>query len=150
MVCAASLQPVEEFQSFVRPVRHPVLTEFCRGLTTITQADVAQARGFPEVFPVWRAWVASFAGVQFCSWGSYDRRQLEQDCHIHGCDYQHEWGHRNLKAEFSVRVAQRRRPGLADACRQAGVEMTGTHHRGIDDARNSVRLLPFLFSGSPS
>ena len=38
-----------EYQAFVRPQRHPVLTDFCRELTTITQADVDQARTFPEI-----------------------------------------------------------------------------------------------------
>ena len=31
------------FDSFVRPVRNPVLTEFCKNLTSITQGDVDNA-----------------------------------------------------------------------------------------------------------
>ncbi|MEM6997030.1 MAG: 3'-5' exonuclease, partial [Myxococcota bacterium] len=37
---AFTLAPCEEFQTFVRPVRHPTLTEFCVGLTHITQDHV--------------------------------------------------------------------------------------------------------------
>jgi hypothetical protein len=37
---------------------------------------------------------------------------------------------------------QREGAVLRDARQQAGLELTGTHHRGIDDARNIARLLP--------
>ena len=40
---------VDEFQSFVKPVQDPILTEFCTELTTITQQDVDSAPLFPEV-----------------------------------------------------------------------------------------------------
>ena len=49
-----------EFQSFVRPVRHPTLTEVCRNLTTIRQEEVDQASAFPEVFAAFMSWVETF------------------------------------------------------------------------------------------
>ncbi|MCY4501696.1 MAG: exonuclease domain-containing protein, partial [Alphaproteobacteria bacterium] len=49
LVEPAGLQPVGEFQSFVRPGLHPRLTGFCTGLTTIRQSDVDAAPRFPEV-----------------------------------------------------------------------------------------------------
>lgn len=48
-VDAANLQVVDEFQSFVRPTRHPRLTEFCTGLTSIAQQDVDNAPVFQFV-----------------------------------------------------------------------------------------------------
>jgi inhibitor of KinA sporulation pathway (predicted exonuclease) len=35
-----SLETVGELGTFVKPVRHPVLTPFCTELTTIRQSDV--------------------------------------------------------------------------------------------------------------
>lgn len=49
LVETAGLTTVEEYQSFVRPVQHPVLSPFCTELTTITQAEVDAAPLFPEV-----------------------------------------------------------------------------------------------------
>ncbi|WP_164659233.1 3'-5' exonuclease, partial [Pseudomonas viridiflava] len=40
VVDLSSLQLVDQFQSFIRPSLHPVLTDFCRRLTTIKQSDV--------------------------------------------------------------------------------------------------------------
>src|SRR5690606_20200970 len=40
LVDRTSFEPIAEFQTFVRPVRHPKLTRFCQELTSITQAQV--------------------------------------------------------------------------------------------------------------
>ncbi|MGD9857393.1 MAG: exonuclease domain-containing protein [Planctomycetaceae bacterium] len=149
LVDGNSLRPLGEFQSFVRPVRHPVLTSFCRELTRITQQDVDAAPPFAQVLNEWRKWAEPFEGSVFSSWGSYDFHQLEQDCRFHRLPNPFMPGHINLKAEFSRRIGQRRRFGLAGALSRAGLTLEGTHHRGIDDARNIVRLLPFLVESEP-
>ncbi len=52
---AKTLDPVGEFQTFIRPVRHPILLPFCTKLTSITQAMVGDAPLFPEAFAALRA-----------------------------------------------------------------------------------------------
>jgi inhibitor of KinA sporulation pathway (predicted exonuclease) len=144
MVDGPTLEVLDEFQSFVRPVRRPVLTAFCRELTSITQADVDEAAAFPDVVDRWQNWASSYDGSVLSSWGEYDRNQLEQDCRCHRLAYPFSPEHINLKAQFSLRLGQRRRFGLAAALARAGLTLQGTHHRGIDDARNIARLLPFI------
>ena len=135
---------VDEFQSFVRPVRHPVLTPFCTGLTSITQADVEAAPEFRAVFERLTGWIASHPAPHvFCSWGDYDRTQFQRDCAFHGIPYALPQRHVNLKRAFSERLGTSRKFGMAGALAQAGLPLAGTHHRGIDDARNIARLLPF-------
>jgi inhibitor of KinA sporulation pathway (predicted exonuclease) len=46
-----------EFQTFVRPVRHPELTEFCTELTGITQDHVAAAPSFSGARGLGMRWV---------------------------------------------------------------------------------------------
>ena len=67
-----------------------------------------------------------------------------QDCRYHQIAFPFPLTAINLKAEFSLRLGQRRRWGLAEALGRAGLSLDGTHHRGIDDARNISRLLPFI------
>jgi inhibitor of KinA sporulation pathway (predicted exonuclease) len=43
---------------------------------------------------------------------------------------------------LSARQGLRKKLGMAKALRHVGLELQGTHHRGIDDARNIARLLP--------
>ncbi len=142
LVSAETLTPIEEFQSFIRPVQRPQLTAFCMELTSITQAMVDEAPLFPEVM----ASLARFLdGRQplFCSWGDYDRNQLRQDAALHQVALPLGHDHLNLKAAFSARQGTRKRFGMKGALRRVGVALDGTHHRGIDDARNIAKLLPW-------
>lgn len=144
VVEAADFAVAGEFQAFVRPLRNPVLTAFCTDLTGITQDMVASAETFFSAFGAFDAWIkAHAAGAAFCSWGAYDRRQLQQDCAMHGLAY----GlppHANLKDLFSVRQGRKKRFRMARALGLCGIELAGRHHRALDDARNIARLLPWI------
>src|SRR5690606_29582969 len=48
----------DAFSSFVRPVHHPQLSEFCTELTTIRQRDVDDAPPFLQVLAAHQAWLA--------------------------------------------------------------------------------------------
>ncbi len=50
---------VDEFESFVRPVHHPILQDFCTELTGIAQTDVAAADPFAVVLHRHLDWLAS-------------------------------------------------------------------------------------------
>lgn len=143
LVDGSSLQPVDEFQRFVRPVRRPVLTQFCIELTSIKQENVEAAAGFVEVVAQMKRWMYGGDPFLFCSWGDYDRKQLAQDSDLHGIAYPMPGGHVNLKRAFSDRQGIIKKFGMAGAVAHVGLELEGTHHRGIDDARNIARLLPW-------
>lgn len=136
---------LDEFQTFVRPVRSPQLTEFCMRLTSIRQSDVDAAPTFPEGIGRFKAWLARYEGFVFCSWGDYDRKQLQQDCDFHHVSNPISAQHINVKRVISERQKLAKKLGLDEAVRLAGLNFSGTHHRGIDDARNIARLLPYAF-----
>ncbi len=138
---------LSEFQSFVQPVRTPELTAFCTELTTIRQEQVQQAPVFGEAFDNLLRWTQNYQPMVFCSWGDYDRRQFQQDCAFHQVEYKLPHRHLNLKKRFSERQGLRRKLGMAGALRKVGLPLEGTHHRGLDDARNIARLLPYCRLG---
>lgn len=143
---AQTFEVVSEFQTFVRPVRNPELTEFCVRLTTIAQTQVATAPRYPEAIGSLRSWMRTFDDAVFCSWGVYDRRQFEKDCAYHGVEYPFPPEHINLKEEFSRVLNTGRRFGLSGALKRLGLEFEGTPHRGIDDVRNIARIVRALMS----
>jgi inhibitor of KinA sporulation pathway (predicted exonuclease) len=143
MADARSLQPVDDFGWFVRPVRNPQLTVFCTELTSITQEDVDNAAEFPDVLDQLVQWKTKYRNHVFCSWGEYDRRQLTRDCSFHRLRYPFD-DHMNLKRLFAERMGLRKPEGMKGALRRVGLPLEGTHHRGIDDARNIARLLPYI------
>jgi len=130
-----------EFQTFVQPVRHSELTEFCMELTGIVQNDVNGAPSFREALEAMKQWFSSFDDALFCSWGDYDRNQFAQDCEYHRIAYPFGAGHFNLKLEFTRAVGRNKKPGIKDALRQLGLDFVGSHHRGLDDARNIARIV---------
>jgi 3'-5' exoribonuclease 1 len=137
-----SLDAVDEFSTFVQPIRHPVLTEFCTELTSIRQLDVEHAPLFPEAVEQLTRFVGG-RRVLFSSWGQYDKNQLGQDAAHHQVELRLRH-HLNLKVEFSARTGSTKRFGLGEALEHVGLTFAGTAHRGIDDARNIARLLPWI------
>lgn len=144
----ADFRIVDEFQSFVRPVRYPQLTPFCTQLTSIHQRDVDAAPTFPECVDAFKTWLYRYRDFAFCSWGDYDRNQLQQDCDFHRIPNPISAPHLNVKRLFSERQGLKKKYGLAEAIARAGQSFSGTHHRGIDDARNIARLLPYAFGSA--
>ncbi|TAG56450.1 MAG: exonuclease, partial [Oscillatoriales cyanobacterium] len=75
MVDSTTLTIVDEFQTFVKPVRHPILTEFCTALTSIAQTEVDRAPTYPEASAMLKNWLSGYPNGVFGSWGDYDRKQ---------------------------------------------------------------------------
>jgi 3'-5' exoribonuclease 1 len=128
-----------EFNRFIKPVSEPQLSEFCRNLTSIRQHDVDTADYFGEVFHDFIDWIGD-APFVLCSWGGYDLTQFRTDCHRHGMTLPSTFeSHINLKKQFAS-VFRTKVCGMERALAHAGLLLDGTHHRGIDDARNIAKL----------
>jgi 3'-5' exoribonuclease 1 len=145
MVNGKSLEIASEFQTFIKPVRHPILTSFCTELTSITQDVVDRAPSFTEAIASLQNWSSNYHNVVFCSWGDYDRKQFILDATYHRIElpYPIPTRHLNLKQLFTDNQTLSKRFGMKAALGLARIELTGTHHRGIDDARNIAKLLPY-------
>ena len=144
MVHSESLSIVDEFQSFIKPIRHPILTEFCKSLTSISQAQVDGAPTYPEAIALLKNWLSGYSNGVFGSWGDFDRQQFQQDSNFHKVPFPIAYPHVNLKQLFSQKQGLRKSHGMAKALTLAGLPLEGTHHRGIDDARNIAKLLPYI------
>lgn len=147
LVDADTLEVKSEFQTFVRPRRHPRLTAFCTRLTTIKQEQVDAAPRFPQAL---HALTRFHHGIQplLCSWGRYDWNQLQRDARYHRQRVPYT-RHFNIKDKFSAALGTDRRFGVGAALRRVGLRFAGTPHRGIDDARNIARLLPWALETVP-
>lgn len=135
-------EPQSIFSTFVRPVVHPRLSTFCTELTSIQQTDVNRAPKFGEIIEDFQDWIDIFeSDYLLCSWGDFDHKILRKNCLLH--DFDPEWieGHYiNLKHQYKLLKGLHQPIGLAKALRIEGFEFTGAHHRGIDDAKNLVKI----------
>lgn len=142
-----------EFQTFIKPIKNPVLSEFCKDLTSIKQEDIDNAEIFPVAFERFIKEVEKLAGcnienITFCSWGYYDKKQLIKDCKLHNIKYPF-LNHKSLKHEFAERKGMKP-VGMKKALQVCGIKLDGVHHRGLDDAKNITKIFIKEWSSSPS
>ena len=136
-----NLEIQDEFCEFVLPKINPILSDFCIDLTSISQEEIDQSKVFPVVINTFLEWINSFDGDYIlCSWGHYDRVQFKNDCELHELDWSWTNRHISLKHQYGKIKGLRRAPGMKRALKSEKIPLDGTHHRGIDDARNISKI----------
>lgn len=135
------MEIVSEFEQFVKPIKFPNLSDFCKELTSIKQSDVDAAPYFAEAIEKFKDWFDyENEDYRLCSWGFYDKKQFESDCKIHGISADWVEKHISLKHQYGKFKQLRRAIGMKGALRKENMSLDGTHHRGIDDARNIAKI----------
>jgi inhibitor of KinA sporulation pathway (predicted exonuclease) len=142
MVESNGLKQVDAFNTFIRPCRHTSLTKFCIELTSIEQQNVDSAPSYVDAIGLFQTWLAQYENYLFCSWGNYDRNHLASDSVYHNVQNPISAPHLNIKKSFAKKQ-KTRAMGMQFALQLVGEPLSGNHHRGIDDATNMVKLLPF-------
>jgi len=127
-----------EFQTFVRPLRLPRLSSFCRELTGITQQDVDAAPAFPEALRLFLEWSQPVEPIVLATWSRYDLWQLDLDLEAHGLP--------KLTLPFLdvKKLAARivgRKSFEETAGELAAEDSTLPRHRALADARRTARIL---------
>jgi len=122
---------LDKFTVFCKPRLNPVLSDFCKNLTTITQKDVDTSKEFRSGYKQFLQW--SENPTLFVAWGAYDGLQLQKDCLEHCTRY---FGHdRYLNAKELMRALRGfKGHGLGKEVRRYNLSFEGTQHRGIDDS----------------
>jgi 3'-5' exoribonuclease 1 len=130
------------FNKFIKPIVNPLLSSFCRELTSITQTEIDRAGTFPKVIDEFQDWIDCFDDHNYllCSWGSFDKTMLIKDCELHKLDSDWLEAHLNLKDQYQHFKKLNRPCGLKAAVKKEGFEFTGTPHRGISDAENLAKV----------
>jgi inhibitor of KinA sporulation pathway (predicted exonuclease) len=147
LVSMSDLRPIDERWWFIKPRLHPRLSDYCTNLTSITQGQVDRGLPFEEVCKLIEEWLEPHRErLGWGSWGNYDKHQLQKDGRRLGMLSPLElYHHTNLKVAFTHRhQLGKPRPGMRQALKLCGQLLEGAHHRGIDDARNIARLLPWI------
>ena len=130
------------FERFIRPELYPMLSPFCQELTTIQQPTINRARPFPEVIEDFKEWSGILDGEDYllCSWGSFDKKILVQDCEFHDLDADWVEQHINVRRQYHDLKRWRSYKGLKKVVELEGYEFTGTYHRGVSDAKNLTKI----------
>ncbi len=139
-----NLEVVDEFQSFVRPILNPNLTDFCKKLTSINQSDIDNANVFNIVIEDFKGFIGT--EYKLCSWGFYDKTQFQKDCDLHKLDKGWIKNHISLKHQHQSFNNMRKGVGLSRALSMDKMTFEGIKHRGIDDSKNISKIFIKNFS----
>jgi inhibitor of KinA sporulation pathway (predicted exonuclease) len=142
-VCLLDLRTLEITKPrglLVKPERTPI-TAFCTNLTTITPELVArEGITLAEAMRILEK-EYKLDERTWASWGDYDRKMLEKDCEAKGISFPGRTrSHINLKNLLTVELGLPWENGLDNALERFGLKLEGTHHRGVDDAKNIARI----------
>lgn len=124
----------------VKPERSEV-SEFCTELTTITQ-ELLDKEGvsFEEACTKLREEYNPKEYV-WASYGFYDLKMIKNQCKVRGIEYPLSEEHINVKELFAEVKGLNRKVGMKGALYLLDIPLEGTHHRGIDDAKNIAKVL---------
>ena len=135
---------IDEFECFVRPTQHPILTDFCSKLTTIRQEDVDNAPLFCDAMKALDMWVGG-RNIYWASWGRFDYKLLLNQQNRYGEKFQFlSVPHLNVKDAWRRTTKHSRNTDLYQALAFHGLEFEGVPHRALTDAKNTAKLLPFI------
>ncbi|XP_005591466.3 ERI1 exoribonuclease 2 isoform X1 [Macaca fascicularis] len=150
-----------EFQAYVQPQEHPILSEFCMELTGIKQAQVDEGVPLKICLSQFCKWIhkiqqqkniifatgvsePSTSEVKLCAfvtWSDWDLGVcLEYECkrkQLLKPVFLNSW----IDLRATYKLFYRRKPkGLSGALQEVGIEFSGREHSGLDDSRNTALL----------
>lgn len=124
----------------IQPERSEV-SPFCTELTTITQ-ELLDREGvrFEEAIEQLQN---DYQPDQYtwASYGQYDLNMLKKQCKLRNLDYPMGSHHINVKELFSEVRGMQKKVGMNGALELLNFPLEGTHHRGVDDAKNIAKIL---------
>ena len=146
---------VAVFDSFVRPIWNPTLTQFSIDLTAITQGMVDAAPTLPNVLKNYLQWLESLGLIDedgnrignwaFCTWGDMDiMSTLRLELHYKSIKLPScfdRWI--NLKDDSMFKKHFRREPrgGLKSCVESVGANWGGRAHNGLVDSFNTAKIV---------
>ncbi|MEM7802033.1 MAG: hypothetical protein AAF633_22760, partial [Chloroflexota bacterium] len=81
------------------------------------------------------------------SWGSYDRYQLMRDIDLHQQEKHSSLdNYIDLREAYAAYKGFEQVVGFRKALRLEEMTFEGRYHRGIDDAKNSAKLLKLIYA----
>lgn len=146
LVNAETNEIVSEFHHYCRPRKNPILSDFCKQLTGITQIQVESASTFETVlkrFDVWlKEQVTPEQKFVIATDGPWDiDRFLKTQCRslkINIPHYFHRWV--NIRKHFT-NFYRLNYVNVETMLSHLGLTFQGRPHSGIDDSRNIARIL---------
>lgn len=142
-----SLEIVDEFTAFIKPVYFAKLNSFIQKKTGIPQSSIDTAERFPKVIGAFLQWLSRSESPLLVTWGGEDLKRIVLDTRMHKLDDSYWLGvdyfdllkgflrYRGLTNDVSVEAA----------LQELGLSSEGSAHRALDDARMTADIFRKAF-----
>ncbi|KAI8991457.1 ribonuclease H-like domain-containing protein [Mycotypha africana] len=149
LVDGSTFDIVDEFRSYVKPTRNPILSDFCIKLTGIQQSTVDESPTFVEVLDLFQEFMAKYGLFQtksatFVTDGPFDIRDfITKQCKHSKLKkrpayFDIPWV--NIRQSFKRFYKQTENKNISMMLSYLNMKFEGREHSGLDDARNLVAI----------
>ena len=122
------------------------ISKFCTQLTSITPGLIEdEGIYFDDACDILEREYDS-KDLVWASYGDYDRNQFQRQCSDMRVAYPFGPSHINVKTMFAEKRGMKRAAGMATALEMLNLPLEGTHHRGVDDAKNIAKILRWVLN----
>ena len=141
-ICLIDLEnhQISDNRSLMVKPQNSEISEFCTELTTLTQEDVDKGMTLKEACEIIEKDYLSKSRV-WASYGAYDLKQFTKECLDKNISYPFNVNHINVKTLFALKNKLSKEVGMSEALKILNIELEGTHHRGVDDAKNIAKIM---------
>lgn len=133
----------------VKPQRSQV-SLFCTELTTITQQLLDEQGVLFEDAVEMLENQYNPKDYTWASYGQYDLNMLQKQCKKFNVPYPMGNDHINVKTLFADVKGLTKPTGMNGALHILDIPLEGTHHRGVDDAKNIAKILYWCLQANVS
>jgi len=143
LVCVRNQKIIEQYSSYVKPIKFPTLTERCKSFLNISQEQVDHGITFQEL-------VNKLAGYEnhssstIITWGNMDMKVLRHNSQRAGIPFPFKGKQRDLSMEYKRFFGDQNQTGLWKAVQEYGKEGTGKHHCALDDALTTFNIFKLV------
>lgn len=135
------------FHTYVKPVRHPILSSFCTELTGIRQEQVDHAPTLPEAIQKFKTWFTATipvgAKAVFASDGPWDFKKFFYENHVlrDGIELPYQfYEYIDIRTSFAKHFNAGVPHKVVQMLHQLDLRFEGREHCGFDDAYNIARI----------
>ncbi|AEY66788.1 3'-5' exonuclease [Clostridium sp. BNL1100] len=149
-----NLKEIGKFSAVIRPEIEPVLSDYCKELTGLSQSDVENGIDFNRAIDLFYQWIIQYQTTQspiLYTWGNYDTFLLKRSLRRHRTKNKdflniiHKEGLIDLQEQFMKFTALPSSScNLVKALQIIRKNYHGTIHRSVDDAANMIKLYRYL------
>jgi sporulation inhibitor KapD len=130
---------IEQFSSFVTPIKFSKLTDRCKSFLNISQKQVDHGIAFQQLVQKLTEY-QQLGQTTVVTWGNMDMKVLRINCDKANLTFPFLTKEIDLSMEYKRFFGDQNQTGLWKAVQEYGKEGTGKHHRALDDALTTYNI----------